>query len=215
MEKYTTGIKGLDGVLDGGIDPGTLIAIETDSASQGDSLLRHLAAQQPTLYISTTRTKENVEEWLHDHQLVIDMTHIRVEYVADDRKLRVIDDYLDDLATPVNVIIDPVNRFESEDVEEYLQTLHHLKSHIQNTRRVGYLHVHDCLDCTSDDNCRNCTATYRSSDMVWKLFSEVTAKEINTRLAVTKRRAGTTPDRPLNLKIGADITVDTTRNISL
>lgn len=215
MRKYPTGIAGLDRELDGGIEPGTLVAIETDSASQGDSLLRHVAAQQPTFYISTTRTEENVEEWLRDQHLVVDPTHIYVQHVDTDRKLGVIDDYLEDLPTPVNVIVDPVNRFETEDVEEYTQTLYRLKSRIQNTRRIGYLHLHDCLQCGADDNCQNCTATYRSSDMVWKVSSEVTDKEINTQLAVTKRRGGSTPERPLKLSMGADISVDTSRNISI
>lgn len=215
MGKYPIGIDGLDRELGGGIDPGTLVGIETDSASQGDSLLRHLAAQQPTLYISTTRTEEHVEEWLQDHQLVTDLTHIHVKYIDGDRKLAVINEYLDNLNTPVNVVIDPVNRFESEDIEDYIRSLHRLKSYLQTTRRIGYLHAHDCLSCTADDNCQNCTATYRSADMVWKLSSEVTTKEINTQLAVTKRRAGATPERPLKLRMGTNITVDTSRNISV
>lgn len=213
MGKYTTGIHGLNRELDGGIKPGTLVAIETDADSQGDSILRQLAAQQPTLYISTTRTEKNVEEWLQDHELVVDMTHIHVKHIGGDHKSAAIDDYLDHLTTPVNIIIDPVNRMKSEDIEEYIQTLHHLKSHIQRTRRIGYLHVHDCLQCSADDNCQHCTATYRASDMIWKIESEVTGKEINTLLAVTKRRAGSTPRKPLKLEMGADITIDTSRNI--
>lgn len=213
MGKYTTGVHGLNRELGGGIEPGTLVTIETDADSQGDSILRHLAAQQPTLYISTTRSEKNVEEWLHDHQLVIDTTHIQVKHIAGDCKLAAIDNYLDHLTTPVNIIVDSVNGIESEDVEEYSQTLHHLKTHVQNTHRIGYLHVHDCHQCTSQDNCQNCTATYRASDMIWKIGSEVTDREITTPLAVTKRRGGATPEKPLKLEMGADITVDTSRNI--
>jgi hypothetical protein len=51
--------------------------------------------------------------------------------------------------------------------------------------------------------------------MVWKVSSEVTDKEINTQLAVTKRRAGSTPEKPLKLSVDADISVDTSRNISI
>lgn len=202
MGQYPTGIAGLDKELGGGVKPGTLVAIETDAASQGDSLLRHLAAQQPTLYISTMRTEENVKEWLQDYQLVTDMTHIQVTYIDGDSKLKVIDECLDQLTTPVNVIIDSVNRLDCEVVEEYIQTLHHIRSHIQDTHRIGYLHVQDCLNCTPNDNCQNCAATYRSADMVWEISSEVTDEEITTRLAVTKRRAGATPEKPLEAEYG-------------
>lgn len=215
MPKYPTGISGLDKKLGGGIKPGTLVAIETDAASQGDSLLRHLAAQQPTLYISLTRTEENVECWLQDYTLLTDLTPIQIEYIEGDDKWVAIDNYLTHLSSPVNVIIDPVNRFESKNIEEYIQALHNLKSHLQRTRRIGYLHAHDCPDCTADNSCRNCSATYRSADMVWKITSGVAEKEINTLLAITKRRAGSTPEKPLKLRMGEDITIDTTRNISL
>lgn len=215
MIRYPTGIAGLDSELDGGIDPGTLVALEIDSASQGDALLRHLAAQQPTLYVSTTRTKDSVEEWLQDYQLLIDMTHIQVKHTGPDRKLAAIDTYLDQLTQPVNVIIDPVDHLESGDEERYLETLHHLKCHIRKTDRIGYLHIQSGHGDDPRNGDHDWANTYRTVDMVWQLSPNVNDMTNNTRLVVTKRRAHATPEKPLELDIGRTITVDTSRNISL
>ncbi len=215
MARYPTGIAGLDSELGGGIDPGTLVALDIDSASQGDALLRHLAAQQPTLYVSTTRTDGNVREWLQDQQLLVDMTHIHVTYTGVDQRLAIIDETLDQLTKPVNIIIDPVNNLESEDEDGYLETLHRVSSHIQKTNRIGYLHIQSGYRDSPRKENHNYAATYRSSDMIWKLSSNITDRKNNTLLAVTKRRAHAIPEKPLELDIGRDITVDTSRNISL
>lgn len=209
MRQYPSGISGLDPEIGGGLKPGALIAIETDSAGQGDSLLRHLAAQQPTLYISTNRSVENVERWLPDDHLLIDVTQIRVEYTGSDQRVGTVREFLENLDSSVNVMIDPVNKLEAEDEESYIETLHLLKSYLEEHRRVGYLHVE-----RRQGESQGYAPTYRAADMVWKLSLDVTKNTIVTRLAVTKRRGGAIPREPFELCIGESIDVDTSRDIS-
>lgn len=215
MDQFSTGIVGLDRELDGGIPPGTLVAIETDPASQGSSLLQHLAIQQPTLYIQTRLTGDEVELWLQDEQLVPEESRKQVEYTGIEQGISEIYEYLDGLTEPVNIVIDPVNRLESASEDEYLGFLRNIRSHIQDTGRVCYLHILDCDRCDPDDDCPHCAETYRVADMVWKVTATVTEDTNNTLLAVTKRRAGATPDAPLEVEFGEEITVDTSRNISV
>lgn len=214
MARYPTGISGLDDELDGGIMPGSLVAIETDTTGQGDSMLRHLAAQQPTIYISTTRGKETAEMWLHDHQLLFDMTHVHIEYAGGDDKLGSIGSYLEGLEKPMNIMLDPVNRLAQRDEEEYLKTLHVLKSYLSQYRRIGYLHVQTTPRDDAETIAQNLAAIYRTADMVWKLSGSPRQSNI-TELQITKHRAHQTPEQAIKLRIGAEITVDPSRGISI
>jgi KaiC/GvpD/RAD55 family RecA-like ATPase len=58
------GIDVLDRKLDGGVPPGSIVAYVADPASQSELLLYELTAARRTLYLTTQRSTEAVEDAL-------------------------------------------------------------------------------------------------------------------------------------------------------
>lgn len=232
--RYPVGIDGIDSVLCGGIPAGQLVVLKTDSDSPGEALLRRLTLQQPTLFVSTVRIKAEVEEWLEgrqqlssessnpppkssSEQLVTDETDppVQIVHTGLGNALATTSEQLDQLTESVNVIVDSINSLEEEAETEYLEFLQKLKRYVRETDQIVYFHVLDNAD--SEDEPSNRALTHKIADIVWQFSTNITADEMTHQLAITKDRTGMCSDEPFTLNIDneSDISVDTSRNLSL
>lgn len=226
--QYPTGITGIDQVLCGGIPAGQLVVLETDSNSPSEAFLRRLTLQQPTLFVSTMRIEEEVEEWLEGRQQLNwdtaktssaqspaeeHLPSLQIEYTGLEDALATTTEHLSQRTEPVNVIIDSIDSLEKKSETEYLAFLQRLKKYVRETEQVIYLHV---LNTTgSGDNPPNRSLTHKIADIVWEFTSTVDDDQLVHQLAITKDRTGLCSDEPFDLKIDDDIAVDSSRNITL
>ncbi|MEF8822069.1 MAG: hypothetical protein V5A52_07315 [Halovenus sp.] len=62
--KLQTGIQQIDRELDGGIEQGSLLSVIAGPATQSEALFQQLIGERPTLYLTTLREPESVEQRL-------------------------------------------------------------------------------------------------------------------------------------------------------
>lgn len=225
-KQYPTGIPGIDQVLCDGVPAGQLVVIETDSDSPGEALLRRLTLQQPTLFVSTMRIEEEIEEWLEGREQLNWVTSnsatrafegsvppIQIEYTGLEDALATTTEQLSQRTESVNVIIDSIDSLERKSETEYLAFLQRLKEYVRETEQIAYLHV---LNTTgSGAKPANRALTHKIADIVWQFTTNVVDDQLVHQLAITKDRTGLCSDEPFSLSIDEEITVDSSRNISL
>ena len=257
-KRLSTGIEALDRQISGGIRAGSLVVLETPPESQGEIILREIARQRPTQYLSTTRTEEAVRRWFGidadetegvdvryvggDGLSARDMDMTPTEESADDEftwadeddqsvaagtdggTTRFDDDLADGQTDPIGaavtavesfgheqgcVVVDPVNTLEQSDETTYKRFLHWLHRSVVNTESIAFLHA---VEAPSPPDVR--WLTMQLADEVWSLSVDAESEHVEFRLALTKSRGGTVPDRRIKLVLGDDVDIDTSRDIA-
>lgn len=232
--ELSTGIKSLDRRLDGGLDPGDILALVAPPATQSQALLYQLMGERPSLYVSTLRPKSSVQRDF-DKRGGIEAPY-RIETTGDKLTMEgelireltgsraytgnsaVKDDPLDDLYElietidePINVIIDPMSPLERGDSRQaYSETLSFLSLKLEETESLGVLLCH-----TSDPQPPFRDLTLIVADVIWELDLVSTAKEnIEYQLRVPKNRGGDIITEDLSLDIQRrDVRIDDSRAI--
>lgn len=206
-ERLTTGIEQLDRALGGGVAPGSIVAVTAPPDAQSEPLLRAAMSARPALYVSTIRAAAAVRETLdrtggHDD--------VDVEYIGIESPLEEIRDALDSIRPGSTVVVDAVNPLESRVSEaDYLRFLNALDRGLSRTDSVGLLH---CLESEPPTDHRELTLAV--ADVVLDVDVNTNASNLEFSLEIPRARGTTPRDRVLKLELGADIGVDTSRDIS-
>jgi len=205
MNRLSTGNIELDRSLNGGIPKSSLVVVRTDPATQGEVILKQLAEQRPTLYLSTLRTPADVRDWL---DTATDET--RIEYTAMDTPIEVVKDNVRMVSDQGNIIIDPVNPLEAETFSKYVSMLQSIKTHLDNTGSIAVVHVLKQGGADAEQRAH----TLAMADMVWDLEQSRKGDELDTRLKVTKCRSGVLPETVSKVDLRDSVMIDTSRDIA-
>lgn len=116
-----TGIAVVDDHLDGGLPSGTVAAVVAPPETQSELLLYRLAAERPTLYLSTRRSEESVQDPFH--RADVDIADSMIAYADPDAEMDDVGSTISRVGTEHNLIVDPANPLERWDTADYQQFL--------------------------------------------------------------------------------------------
>ena len=202
-----TGIDVLDRMLSGGIPAGSVVALTASPASQSELLLYELTATRGTLYLSTQRSAEAVQDGF-------DRTSVRVgspnvQYLGGEAPLDHATQFVQALPEGANIIIDPVDVLERESEVRYQYFLNQLQTHMVNTGSLAFLHS---LKGRNVPALRD--TTEYMADVIMDLETSVRGDTIINRLSVPKFRGGGALDQTIKLDLKERVTIDTSRDIA-
>ena len=205
-EKLPTGVDILDRKLDGGVAPGQIVALSAAPASQSERLLYEFVGVRPTLYLSTLRSPSAVRETVE--RFVPESSEVVVAGVDDQAPFDDARPLLEVIPDGANVVVDPIEVFEWQNVARYRKFLIDLRDRLDATDGVAVLH---CLDSGPDHPAR--TVTEFVADVVFELSTERDGSAVETHLSVPKCRGGQPLDEVFKLNVTNRVNVDTSRNI--
>ncbi|MFA9502554.1 AAA family ATPase [Natrinema sp. H-ect1] len=180
-ELLPTGIDALDRALGGGLEPGSLVAVVAEPASQSEQLLYGTTAVRGTLYLSTERSTANVSRALE--AAAIETGNPTVRRLGGETGLDDAAELLETLPASSTLIVDPTNAMETTDRATYVSFLDALTERLVATESIGLLH---CLEGPAVP--ANRTATLHAADAVFELESEPAADGTDHTLSISKFR---------------------------
>ena len=211
--RLSTGIEPLDRRLDGGIPPGRLVTFVAPPDTQSELLIKELATERNTLYLSTIRPRWEIEEELRDH---IQRNHdsgdtreARIEQLPTDARLETARTYIDDLENRSLLIVNAANELEDEAEHRYAEFLNAVKEALWDTASIGLFY-----QIKDDQSPPSRTITLRRSDLVWELHKSMQNTGIDNYLEVSKFRGGKALGDPLKLELTDEVEIDTSRDIA-
>jgi KaiC/GvpD/RAD55 family RecA-like ATPase len=205
--RLRTGIDVLDRKLDGGIPPGSIVALAAQPASQAELFLYELTATRGTLYLSLDRTGEFVVTSIEDAETRTGDPTVRD--VSGEAPLDNAAKLVSALPDDSNLIVDPVDVLERQEPSRYRNFLNELQNHIYNTGSLALLH---CLDGHSVPELRD--TTEHMADIVFQLTTRVKGDRIENHMAVPKFRGGQALSDVIKLELSDEVDIDTSRDIA-
>lgn len=207
MKTVPTGIEILDRKLGGGIPAGSIVALTAPPASQAELILLELTAERDTLYLTTQRSAQAVQD-------AIDRTTTRtgsptIREIEAEAPIDHAQRLIRQLPEGVNLIIDSVDVLEADGGVRYRNFLNDLQTQLANTGGVAYLY---CLDGRSTSPVRD--TTEHMADLVFSLVTELKTDTIENRLTVQKYRGGSAIRDAIKLQLADRVTIDTSRDIA-
>jgi hypothetical protein len=159
----STGVDPLDRKIDGGIHPGSIVAIVTPPEAQVEPLLCASIGLRPTQYFTTVKTEDGIRRQLE--QLGGDPRLEHLEHVGIDDALTAIRDRTSDLGTERDVIVDVMDPLENDlSMTRYSAFLSDLSQRLVDTDSIG---LFACLDSGHEPNNRELTLT--ENERVFKI----------------------------------------------
>lgn len=202
-----TGIEILDDYLEGGLRPGSVVALFTDPVSQSELLLARLTQERETLYMTMHRSAEAVSRSLASSGA--NMENTTVCEIGNKLPLDEAFTLIEQLPPDCNVVIDPVNALESMEVRQLSAFLNAVQSHLANLDGLLYLH-----GLTGHDEPPRRWYTAYHADVVFELDTEFYGDRVDTRLFVRKNRGGSALPEAIKLELLDHVEVDTSREIA-
>jgi KaiC/GvpD/RAD55 family RecA-like ATPase len=205
-EAFSTGVPALDRKLDGGVPPGTLVALLAEPASQSELFLTELAERHETLYLSAERSPTAVSR-----SVGVSVSANDLAVTALDRDAPVVDalDYVEQLPDGAAVVVDPVDPLERAEAGRYRSFLTELQSAVTNRDAVAVVHA---LKHGGAPEQRH--RTEYMADLVLDLQTVVQGDSVENRLRVPKFRGGRALADTLRVSLTDRIAVDTSRDIA-
>lgn len=202
----STGVEILDRKLDGGVPPGSIVALSAAPASQSELFLYELTGASRTLYLTTKRTAGEVRAVLMRNDVDDHETAVRElgTPASLDRAMRLVES----LPKKVNVVIDPMDALEHGDRSRLEDFLNGLRSRLRTTGSLAVLH---CLDGSRIPTHRD--TTEYMADVVFRLETAVSRESVVNRLTIPKFRGGHPPREVIKLELGESVSVDISRDI--
>jgi KaiC/GvpD/RAD55 family RecA-like ATPase len=201
-----TGIESLDDNLDGGLYPGSAVALVADPTSQSEIILAAMTMPRPTCYLTLRRSARSVRRSLSRLPYQPDAT---VRGLSGDEPFETALEFIENLDEPTTVIIDPVNELERLDPDELSSFLNSAGDHLLE---VGGLLVLHCL--RSDAPLPGRETTTSMADVVFDLRTDHTGELIENYLVIPKVRSGKPIKHPVKLELTDEVRVDTSRDIA-
>lgn len=199
--RRSTGVPGLDEALDGGVPPGSLVALTAAPRAQSEPLLYAMGAANSARYLSTLRPEAEVRDTVAAtgyEATTIDVRGVDGEAVLADPKT-----HLSGLDAGSVLVVDPTTELEQGDRERYREFLDTCKRALRVTDSVGVLHCHE-----NTPSVLRRDMTLARADLVWDVRTTVCEGDLRTCLAVTKFRGGT-PAGTLDLSFADGVAVST------
>lgn len=202
--RLSTGSEILDRYLEGGLPPGTLVALAAPPDTQSELFLQALAGERQTIYLSAVRPANEIAETL-------DLPHSELTILQEEPEtfLAEPEESFKRIDAQSNVIIDPMNGFETGERRRYVEFLNALKERLRTTESVALLH---CIDAENDPTLRSLTLS--RADLVWRLHLTLTTLTVDTRLIISKFRGGKAVREPIKLRLTDSVQIDTSRDIA-
>lgn len=206
-ERLPFGISPLDRQLGGGLPVGSVVTLTASAASQSELLLSRLVAGRQAAYLATERSASAVRSAMHDRD--VDLEELTIYDVG--RETPVLDAirYVREQIDQTVVIVDPVNRLEAADQDQYRQFLTTLDRKMESTDATALLYG---LSGGSVPEGR--MLSKYMADVVLQLETTVEDGTLHNRLTVPKYRGGRALEEPTRLSLTESVTVDTSRDIA-
>ncbi|MFC6754251.1 RAD55 family ATPase [Halorubrum tibetense] len=207
MERLPTGISVLDRELDGGLPAGSVVVLKAEPASQSELFLNTFTHVRETLYLTTVRSPDAVDDALE--RSAVRTGDPTIEGVDGDAPLKQTLDRAASVPRDGTLIVDSVEPLEASDPVRYRSFLDDLRSRVDEANAIGVIHALKRGTASA-----NRVATEQIADVVFDLRTTVTGTEIANRLAVPKFRGGAALEEPVKLKLTDTVSVDTSRDIA-
>lgn len=196
-----TGIEVLDRQLNGGIPTGSLVALTAEPVSRAERLLYKLVPARKTLYLTTARTEDMVQDILS--QSSIDVGQCEVRKIHSEYPLDHAYELLQQLSEQATVIIDPVNPLEKAGSKRLAEFLNTARIRMAETESVAILH---CLEGRAVPPQRDITEYM--VDGILSITTESQEETLRTKLTVPKFRGEPIVTEPIELTMNQNIAVD-------
>ncbi|MDZ7687938.1 MAG: hypothetical protein U5J64_04300 [Halobacteriales archaeon] len=208
--KLSTGIEILDNpeYLKGGFPKGSVVTIIANPIATAELFMYDLATVRRTNYFTTARSAETVQKNLNILGRSPDDFNIVDLFSADD----IFDTMmtgLEDVGREENIIIDTASDLIRHDRFEDLLDVVYRVSHDTDSVTYMYMIKEDEETMTFDES-----RVPHLSDVVMKMITGMEGEKVENRLAITKIRGQTPPEKTIKLIIGEEINVDTSRDIA-
>jgi KaiC/GvpD/RAD55 family RecA-like ATPase len=205
--RLSTGISVLDREIEGGIPPGSIVLLEADPKSQSELFLYELTAARATLYLTTVRSDQAVEDAISRARTRTGSPTVRD--VGGDAPLDRANRLIGTLPEESTLIVDVVDTLEQYDKSRYRRFLNELQTAMVNTGSIVVLH-----GMKSDSEPQNRDVTAHVADVVFDLRTKITNAEVENRLVVPKFRGGKALKEPIKLQLAEEVRIDTSRDIA-
>lgn len=236
-----TGVRDFDRVIGDGLAPGSVIGIVTPPESQCEQLLRAIARNHRTFYVSTTRAAAAVERWVASDGDT-ESPPVEVFYAGGDslrpRGGDAVREWLSDVTdgiesngqngqhtgatnqieTVMSAVIDRSREVividpinPLESVEESKYT-EFLHEIQDHLIRTGNIAVLHMVETPEPPDCR--WLSLQMADEIWNMSVETPQDRVEFRLTVTKSRNGEVPNRQIKFQLDDGINIDTSRDIA-
>ncbi|WP_435147106.1 RAD55 family ATPase [Halobaculum sp. P14] len=205
-DRLPTGVDVLDRQLGGGIPAGSIVCFTADPASQSELLLYELTDARGTLYLTTLRSDQAVEDGLERAKTSVGDPTVRD--IGGDAPLDAANRLISTLPEGANLLIDVADPLERADRGRYRRFLTELQTTMVNTNSVAFLH------CMKENEPPLRSMTKHVADVVWDLRTSVRGTDVVNHLAVPKFRGGSALDETIKLKLEESVTIDTSRDIA-
>lgn len=197
-DRLPTGIDGLDRLLDGGIPPGSIVALEAPPASQAELLLHNLTATRGTLYLTTERSEEAVRDALATSPVEAGSPTIR--HLDGGAPLAEATTLIDNLPQGANLVVDAIDPLEATDRADYADFLNGIKERTMAADGVAVLH------CLTGDGGSHRSLTEQFADAVVEFRPESDDGECG--LTLRKFRAENAPERSETVSFRESVPID-------
>lgn len=198
-DRVSTGVGGLDGLLDGGPRPGSIVALEADAASQAELLLHDLTATRGTLYLTTERSATVVRDALDASPVATGSPTIR-ELDGDD-PIAEATALLEHLPEEANLIVDSVGPLEAASRDRYVDFCNALKERLLDVEGLGVVYCHE------EDGPANRSVTEHFADAVLNFETAADADESSHEVRLRKFRSERLPRDEATVAFSEDVPV--------
>jgi len=205
--RLETGIEVLDRKLDGGLPPGTIVALTAEPASQSELILYELTAARGSLYLTTERSDQAVRDAIEKTNAPVGSPTVRD--ISGSEPLDQANRLIRALPEGANLIIDTANVLERGDRNRFRNFMTELQTHMVNTGSIAIMH---CMKEQSPPP--NRSSTKHMADVVFDLDTAVRGSELENRLTVPKFRGGTALKESIKLELSDEVAIDTSRDIA-
>lgn len=200
VERLPTGVETIDGSLDGGLLPGTIVALTADPDGQSEFLLYELTTTRGTLYLTTERSESVVQHAIDTTIASAGKPTIRTLDPAN--PLREATELVEQLPEGANLIIDSMRVLERQEPQRYNEFLNTVTEVMQETNGIAMLH---CLDRPEKTNNRGTTEYF--ADVVFDLEVSTEADAVDHRLTIPKSRRERAPSESITLDVSTQTIV--------
>jgi len=194
VDRLPTGVDTIDSALDGGLLPGTVVALTADSDGQSEFLLYELTTTRGTLYLTTERSDSVVQHAIDNTIAGAGKPTIRT--LDSTNPLPEATELVKQLPEGANLIIDSMRLLEQQDPQSYNEFLNTVTEVMQRTNGIAMLH---CLNRAETTNNRGTTEYF--ADVVFDMGVAVEADAVDHRLTIPKSRRERAPSEPIALDV--------------